>query len=133
MMASVRWVLARTGIYVAVALLGVSLAGFAYSAVTDTDALAGTSRSVDNLAAWLHLGMGVAVLGGCLTLVSLGLLAPFRRKLSALQLKLTLLTLLLVPVVFIDLVGATPSITLGLLGMQCLYLIIVPVTSATRA
>jgi len=132
MMAAVRWVLLRTSIYAALALISVPLGGFAYSAVSETDVLAGSSRSGENLAAWFHVGVGIAVLGGCLTMVSLGLLVPFRKKLSTLQLKLTLLPFLLVPVLVVDLAGTNPSFTLGLLGMQGLYLIFVPVASAHR-
>ncbi len=129
MKAAVRWVLLRTGVYAALALISATLGGFAYSTVTRTDVLAGSSRSLDNLGAWFHVGVGIAVLGGCLTLVSLGLLVPFRPKLSSVQLKLTLLPFLLFPVLVVDLAGASPSFTLGLLGVQCLYLIIVPLRS----
>ena len=127
MQAAAKWVLLRAGLYAALALIVATIGGFVYSAATGADVLAGSNRSLDNLRAWFHVGFGSAILGGCLTLVLLGILAPFRGRLSSVQLKLTLLPFLLFPVVIVDLAGASPSFTLGLLAIQCLYLKIMPV------
>lgn len=121
----VRWVLLRAGLYALVAVVWVTGAGFGYSAVTGMDTLAGSSRSLDNLAAWLHAGLGVAILGGGLTLLLLTVLYPFRTRLPAILNKLVLLPFLLLPVLLIDLVGTSLSFTLCLLALQIFYLIVV--------
>lgn len=112
-------------LYALIAIVAIRAAGFVYSTVTGSS-LAGSSDSAANLLAWLHVSFGVAVLGGCLTLVVLAFIAPYRRRLTAITVKLVALPFLLIPVLLVDLVGASPSFTLGLLGMQVLYLIILP-------
>jgi hypothetical protein len=122
---AVRWVLLRAVLYAVVAIVAITGAGFAYSSATGSS-LSGSSHSTANLLAWLHVGFGVAVLGGGLTLMVLAFVAPYRRRLSALNIRLIVLPVLLLPVLFVDLVGASPSFTLGLLGMQVLYVLIMP-------
>lgn len=123
-MQAARWVLFRVALYALLAIVAVPTAGFTYSAVTGTS-LSGSGHSAANLLAWLHVGVAVAVLGGCLTLIVLALVVPFRSRLSAIALKLLLLPFLLCAVLFVDLAGASPAFTLGLLGLQVMYLMIV--------
>jgi hypothetical protein len=122
---TIRWVLLRTALYMFIAVVGITGVGFAYSAATGTGIIAGSGRSLSNLNGWLHIGVGVAILGGGLTLILLGILAPFRKRLPNVIIKLILLPFFLLPVLLIDLVGADPPAILGLLGIQVLYLIVV--------
>lgn len=125
MIEAVKWVLLRAALYALTAVIAITAAGFVYSFVSGSS-LSGASRSSVNLLAWLHVGVGVAVLGGCLTLIALALVAPFRRRLSRINVKAILCGLLLLPVLFVDLAGTSPPFTLGLLGMQIMYIIIMP-------
>jgi hypothetical protein len=121
---TIRWVLLRAALYALFAIIAITAAGFVYSAVSGSS-LTGSSHSAANLYAWLHVGVGVAILGGCITLIVLTFIAPFRSRLSAIGIKLILMPFLLLPVLFVDLAGTSSSFTLGLLGMQILYLIAV--------
>ena len=123
---AVKWVLLRTALYVGVAVACVTATGFIYSAATGNDVLAGSRSSSANFAAWLHVGAAVASIGGCITLILLTIMAPFRTRLASIQMKLILLPLVLLPVVFVNLAGTTPSFTLGLGCLQLCYLIILP-------
>src|SRR5260370_3105709 len=127
---AVNWVLLRTARYAGVAVAGVTGTGFLYSAVTGNDVFAGSRSSAANLAGWLHVGASVAVIGSCLTLILLAVIAPFRARLTGIQIKLMLLPFFLLPVAFVDLAAATPSVALLLGSLQLGYLIIVPMRRA---
>jgi len=132
MKAGITWVAIRTAIYATLAVIAVTGGGYLYSAATGTDVLAGSRWSERNLIAWLHIGAGVAAVGGCIALVLLSMIAPFRYRLMGIQIKLLLLPFFLLPVLFIDLVGSSPSFTLGIAGIQLLYLTIVPMAAGSR-
>lgn len=113
-------VLTRTGLYLAIAALG--LTGAALAADRH---LHPSEVSLSYPQNWLLFGGRALLILGTYTLILLVPLAATRNKLSSVALKFVLLPFRLAPVAFVDLVGSTAPVILVLLGIQSCYLIIV--------
>jgi hypothetical protein len=120
MKAAVRWVLTRTGLYLAIAALGLTGAALvAYRHLHPSEVSLSYPQN------WLLFGGRGLLILGTYTLILLVPLAAMRNKLSSVALKFVLFPFLLIPVALVDLVGSTPPVILIILGIQSCYLIIV--------